>query len=219
MDLAASFKDHKQAWIAGGVVVAVLVFVWSKKASAATGGATSKTPLAWTFGQSAHGSGQASVGPTQQDLVPLSDPTHVFTVGEVQYLLNLWGSSPLPPQTGTYDDTTDLAIRDFQTRGGVYGPMDVTGDPFDIGTSRALQNYAASLLASGSPITPSGGITYSDVQTLLGLPVTGILDSTTQARLNQYSPNIGVPAPITLANPSVASYFTTMAKQARLWPG
>ena len=221
MDLTASFRDHKPLWIAGGAVAAVLVFVWSKNASAMPKSATTTTSstLPWTFGVNAHQSGQASVGPSTNDLLPLSNPNHVFTTKEVQYLMNLWGSNPLPQQTGNWDDTTTQAVRDFQTRGGSYGPMDVTGDAFDVGTSRALQALATALIASGSPITPAGGITYSDVQTLLGLPVTGVLDPQTQARLNLYTNNIGVSAPVTLANPTVAAYFTTMAKQAGIWGG
>ena len=216
MDLVASFKSNKPLWIGGGLVVLIVGYALLKKSGTAATSSTSTLP--WTTG-SAGDAGKAATGPGVKDLLPLSDPSHVFTTTEVQYLLNMWGSNPLPPQSGSYDDTTNLAVRDFQTRGTEFGPMNVTGDPFDVGTSRALQNFASSLLTSGSPLTPAGSITYSDVQTLLGLPVTGVLDSATQTRLNQYAPIINVPGPITLQNPTVVAYFTTMAQQARLWGG
>ena len=217
MDLVASFKSNKPLWIGGGLVVLIVGYALLKKGGTAAGAGSTST-LPWTTG-SAGDAGRAATGPGVKDFLPLSDPNHVFTTGEVQYLLNLWGSSPLPPQSGSYDDTTNLAVRDFQTRGTEFGPMDVTGDPFDVGTSRALQSFASSLLSSGAPLTPSGSITYSDVQTLLGLPVTGVLDAPTQTKLNLYATLIDGKTPVTLQNPAVVAYFTTMAQQARLWGG
>ncbi|MHB8107730.1 MAG: peptidoglycan-binding domain-containing protein, partial [Candidatus Cryosericum sp.] len=121
---------EEHVWILGGLAAIVVGFVLIKKSSAST------QPAFSTIGKSSSEGGQASTGPATIDLLALSDPSHVFTVQEVQYLLNKWGSSPLPQVTGNWDDTTDLAVRDFQNRWGG-GPkvsgLNVDGDPFEVG--------------------------------------------------------------------------------------
>ncbi|MHB8107731.1 MAG: hypothetical protein ACYDH4_09955, partial [Candidatus Cryosericum sp.] len=89
-----------------------------------------------------------------------------------------------------------------------------------VGTSRALQAFAATLLGGGGQ--QQLGININDLQTLFQpyVPITGIMDAATQARLNLYGPMLSPPSPsgtnLTLADPRVQSYFLAMAKQARL---
>jgi hypothetical protein len=148
--------------------------------------------------------GKASTAPSTTSLIELAEITHPFTVREIQYLLNLWKSNPLPAITGTWDDTTARAVRDYQTReNNHYNIMDVTGDPFDARTSYSLHMFAKDQVTKGNLGQSPGGIGIFDLQTLIGVPNTGILDAATQARLNQYAPSLSPPSPPgTQLNPS-----------------
>lgn len=172
----------------------------------------------WTQGQSASDAGKASNLPSTTSLIELSSPSHVFTVQEVQYLLNQWGSRPLPAVTGAWSDTTAQAVRDFQTREGRFGVQNLDGDPFSVGTSRALQGYAASLLLAGKG-AQAGSVPLTDIQTLMGVPATGKLDLLTQSKLNQYGPLLFPPSPkgtnLSPSDPRVQTYFAAAAKNLR----
>lgn len=161
--------------------------------------------------------GKASLAPSTTSLIELGEITHVFTAREVQYLLNLWGSKPLPQVTGNWDDTTVRAVRDYQTReSGHYGLMDVTGDPFDSRTSYSLHMFAKERVSAGKLGQDRVTIGILDAQTLLDVPNTGVMDIATQAKLNQYAALLSPSSPpgtrLSLADPRVQVYLTGMAK-------
>lgn len=124
----------------------------------------------------------ASTAPSTRNLVVLSDPAHKFTVAEVQALLNVFGTSPRPAINGQWSDETTLAVRDYQTRTFQQDPWfnitDVTGNPFEAKTSATLRQFALKLL-----LDPSHVFSISEAQALLGVPMTGIEDTATVAKL------------------------------------
>lgn len=137
----------------------------------------------------------ASTGRSTKNLVLLSDPAHIFTVAEVQALLNLYGTSPRPAITGQWSDDTTLAVRDFQTRIFKEDPnfnlTDVTGNPFEPKTSAQLRLYAKRLL-----LDPRHVFSIEEAQALLGAPMTGVEDAATIAKLkfSGRAPPIASPA-------------------------
>ena len=124
----------------------------------------------------------ASLAPSTDNLVILSDPAHQFTIGEVQYLMGLYGTVPKVPVTGQWSDDTTKAVRDFQARMYKADPwqnlVNVNGDPFDPQTSALLRKYAGTVLRD-----PKHVITVGEAQALLGVPVTGIEDAATKAKM------------------------------------
>jgi hypothetical protein len=124
----------------------------------------------------------ASTGPSTKNLVLLSDPAHKFTVAEVQALLNLFGTSPRPAINGQWSDETTLAVRDYQTRTFKQDPWfnitDVTGNPFEAKTSGTLRQFALKLL-----LDPRHVFSIEEAQALLGVPMTGVEDAATVAKL------------------------------------
>lgn len=146
----------------------------------------------------------ASLGPSTDNLVILSDPAHQFTVAEVQHLLGLYGATPKLAVNGQWSDDAVKAVRDWQTRIFKQNPwaniIDVNGNPFEPKSSTQLRQFALKLL-----LDPKHVITVGEAQALLQVPITGKEDAATKAKMAKSA----VTGPI--ASPSVQTWLRNLA--------